>query len=90
MVDLLVDTEFIKIGKNKYMNKLSNGIIYSEEELRELLRKNNRELHKQLEEKQKEKVEENKVEIAKEEQDAIKPKTIQSNRRYKGKRQARN
>lgn len=88
MVDLLVDTEFIKIGKNKYMNKLSNGIIYSEEELRELLRKNNRELHKQLE--QKGKVEENKVEIAKEEQNAIKPKTIQSNRRYKGKRQARN
>lgn len=74
MVDLLTDTEFIKIGKDKYMNKLSNGIIYSEAELKELLRRNNRELHNQIEEK-------------KEEKNAIKPKTIQSNRRYKGKKQ---
>ena len=74
MVDLLIDTEFIKIGKDKYMNKLSNGIIYSEAELKELLRRNNRELHNQIEEK-------------KEEKNAIKPKTIQSNRRYKSKKQ---
>lgn len=74
MVDLMVDTEFIKIGKNKYMNKLSNGVIYSEEELKELLRKNNREINKQ---------------VVKEEKDEIKPETTKTNRRHKSTKRTR-
>lgn len=74
MVDLMVDTEFIKIGKNKYMDKLSNGIIYSEEELKELLRKNNAALNKQ---------------VVKEEKDEIKPETTKINRRRKSTKCAR-
>lgn len=74
MVDLMVDTEFIKIGKNKYMDKLSNGIIYSEEELKELLRKNYAELNKQ---------------VVKEEKDEIKPETTKTNRRRKSTKRAR-
>ena len=84
MVDLLVDTEFIKIGKNKYMNKLSNGIIYSEAELKELLRKNNKEVQERY------KVLNEEAKPEEEVDNAIKPKTIQSNKRYRGKRQARN
>lgn len=75
MVDLMVDTEFIKIGKDRYIDKLSNGIIYSEEELKELLRKNNRELNK---------------EVVKEEKDEIKPETTKTNRRRKSTKCARN
>lgn len=75
MVDLMVDTEFIKIGKNKYMDKLSNGIIYSEQELKELLRKNNKEINKQ---------------VVKEEKDEIKPETTKTNRRRKSTKCARN
>lgn len=75
MVDLMVDTEFIKIGKNKYMDKLSNGIIYSEEELKELLRKNYAELNKK---------------VVKEEKDEIKPETTKTNRRRKSTKRARN
>lgn len=75
MVDLMVDTEFIKIGKNKYMDKLSNGIIYSEEELKELLRKNYAELNKK---------------VVKEEKDEIKPETTKTNRRRKSTKCARN
>jgi hypothetical protein len=74
VVDLMVDTEFIKIGKNKYMDKLSNGIIYSEEELKELLRKNYAELNKQ---------------VVKEEKDEIKPETTKTNRRRKSTKRAR-
>lgn len=74
MVDLMVDTEFIKIGKDKYMDKLSNGIIYSEEELKELLRKNYAELNKK---------------VVKEEKDEIKPETTKTNRRRKSTKRAR-
>lgn len=74
MVDLMVDTEFIKIGKNKYMDKLSNGIIYSKEELKELLRKNYAELNKK---------------VVKEEKDEIKPETTKTNRRRKSTKRAR-
>lgn len=84
MVDLLVDTEFIKIGKNKYMNKLSNGKIYSEQELKELLRKNNKEVQERY------KVLNEEAKPEEEVDNGIKPKTIQSNKRYRGKRQARN
>lgn len=74
MVDLMIDTEFIKIGKNKYMDKLSNGIIYSEEELKELIKKNNAELKK---------------EVVKEVKDEIKPETTKTNRRRKNTKRTR-
>ena len=45
MVDLMVDTEFIKIGKDRYINKLGNGQVYSKKELMKLIKKNNEELY---------------------------------------------
>ncbi len=44
MIDLLQATEFIKMPNGKYLNKLSNGIEYSETELKALLKKNNKEV----------------------------------------------
>lgn len=44
MIDLLQATEFIKMPNGKYLNKLSNGMEYSEAELKELLKQNNREV----------------------------------------------
>lgn len=41
MIDLLQATEFIKMPNGKYLNKLSNGIEYSEAELKALLKNNN-------------------------------------------------
>lgn len=74
MVDLMQATEFIKIGKDRYINKLSNGMIYSEKELKELLRKNNAELNK----------------VVKEETNEVKPETTQTNRRHKSTKHTRN
>ena len=67
MVDLMQATEFIKIRGNRYINKKSNGIIYSESELKELLRKNNQELNK----------------VVKDETDEVKSETTQTTRRHK-------
>ena len=36
--DLATDTQFIPVG-DKFMNKLSNGKMYSKEEYKELMRK---------------------------------------------------
>lgn len=47
MIDLLQATEFIKMPNGKYLNKLSNGIEYSEAELKALLKKNNKEVMEQ-------------------------------------------
>lgn len=44
MIDLLQATEFIKMPNGKYLNKLSNGIEYSEAELKALLKNNNKEV----------------------------------------------
>lgn len=46
MIDLLQATEFIKMPNGKYLNKLSNGKEYSEKELKELLKANNKEVTK--------------------------------------------
>jgi len=46
MIDLLQATEFIKMPNGNYLNKLSNGIEYSEAELKELLKSNNKEVTK--------------------------------------------
>lgn len=44
MIDLLQATEFIKMPNGKYLNKLSNGVEYSEAELKELLKNNNKQI----------------------------------------------
>ena len=44
MIDLMQATEFIKMPNGKYLNKLSNGIEYSEAELKALLKQNNKEV----------------------------------------------
>lgn len=36
--DLATDTEFVKVGEY-YMNKLSNGKLYTKEQYKELMRK---------------------------------------------------
>jgi hypothetical protein len=46
MIDLLQATEFIKMPNGNYLNKLSNGKEYSEAELKELLKANNKEVTK--------------------------------------------
>ena len=46
MIDLLQATEFIRMPNGKYLNKLSNGKEYSEKELKELLKQNNKEVTK--------------------------------------------
>lgn len=51
MIDLLQATEFIKMPNGKYLNKKSNGKIYSEEELKELLKQNNKEVTKKSKKK---------------------------------------
>ena len=45
MVDLMVDTEFIKVGKDRYINKKGNGEIYSWKEVKEMMIKNQEELY---------------------------------------------
>ena len=51
MIDLLQETEFIKMPNGNYLNKLSNGIEYSEAELKELLKANNKEVTKKVKRK---------------------------------------
>ena len=46
MVDLMVDTEFIKIGKDRYINKLGNGQVYSRKEIIKMMIENQKELKK--------------------------------------------
>lgn len=47
MIDLLQATEFIKMPNGKYLNLRSNGMEYSEAELKALLKKNNKEVMEQ-------------------------------------------
>lgn len=54
MIDLLQATEFIKMHNGKYLNKFSNGKEYSELELKELLKANNKEVTKKAKKKVKE------------------------------------
>ena len=51
MIDLMQATEFIKMPNGKYLNKLSNGKEYSEKELKELLKANNKEVTKKAKKK---------------------------------------
>ena len=50
------DTEFVKLGKDRWIEKGGTGRIYSTEELKKLFKKNDKEVKK-------EKVKENKDEI---------------------------
>ena len=65
MIDLLQATEFIKMPNGNYLNKRSNGKEYSEAELKELLKANNKEVTKKAKKK-------------KEESDGLKPETTET------------
>lgn len=56
MKDLMQDTEFVKLGKDRWIEKGGTGRIYSTDELKKLFKKNDKEVKK-------EKVKENKDEI---------------------------
>ena len=56
MKDLMQDTEFVKLGKDRWIEKNGTGRIYSTDELKKLFKKNDKEVKK-------EKVKENKDEI---------------------------
>jgi DNA-directed RNA polymerase delta subunit len=56
MKDLMQDTEFVKLGKDRWIEKGGTGRIYTTEELKKLFKKNDKEVKK-------EKVKENKDEI---------------------------
>ena len=71
MIDLWSETEFIPVG-NLYMNKNSNGKLYTKEEYRQLLLEN----QKQLEAEQK-------IKEAEEIVDEVKQETKQTNRGHK-------
>jgi hypothetical protein len=71
MIDLWSETEFIPVGK-LYMNKNSNGKLYTKEEYKQLLLEN----QKQLEAEQK-------IKEAEEIVDEIKQETKQTNRGHK-------
>ena len=45
MVDLMIDTEFIKVGKDRYINELGNGKVYSWKEIKKLMMENQKELY---------------------------------------------
>jgi hypothetical protein len=71
MIDLWSETEFIPVG-NLYMNKNSNGKLYTKEEYKQLLLEN----QKQLEAEQK-------IKEAEEIVDEVKQETKQTNRGHK-------
>lgn len=58
MVDLMQATEFVQVGKDSvtgqplYMNKNGDGTLYTKEELKELYKKNNKELQKEVSKKE--------------------------------------
>jgi hypothetical protein len=62
MVDLMQETEFIKVGTDSrtkqtlYMNKNGDGTTYTKDQLKELYRKNNEELQKEVKKKVSKKV----------------------------------
>lgn len=59
MVDLMQEAEFIKVGidsrtgQKLYMIKDGNGNTYTEAEVKEMFRQNNKELQKEIETKKK-------------------------------------
>lgn len=71
MIDLWSETEFVPVG-NLYMNKNSNGKLYTKEEYKQLLLEN----QKQLEAEQK-------IKEAEEIVDEVKQETKQTNRGHK-------
>ena len=58
MKDLMQDTEFVKLGKDRWIEKNGTGRIYSTEELKKLFKQNDKEVKKEIK-----KVKENKDEI---------------------------
>lgn len=58
MVDLMQETEFVQVGKDSrtgqplYMNKNGDGTLYTKDQLKELYKKNNKELQKEVSKKE--------------------------------------
>lgn len=58
MVDLMQATEFVQVGKDSrtgqplYMNKNGDGTLYTKDQLKELYKKNNKELQKEVSKKE--------------------------------------
>lgn len=59
MRDLMQDTEFVKVGKDNWVERNGTGIIYTTEELKKLLKQNDKEVKKEI---KKEKENKDKVE----------------------------
>lgn len=72
MIDLWSETEFIPVG-NLYMNKNSNGKLYTKEEYKQLLLENQKQLEAEQKIKEAEEIVENEV----------KQETKQTNRGHK-------
>ena len=72
MIDLWSDTEFVKVG-DLYMNKNSNGKLYTKEEYKQLLLENQKQLEAEQKIKEAEEIVENEV----------KQETKQTNRGHK-------
>lgn len=51
MKDLMQDTEFVKLGKDRWIEKGGTGRIYTTEELKKLFKKNDKEVKKEKENK---------------------------------------
>lgn len=62
MVDLMQETEFVQVGKDSvtgqplYMNKNGDGTLYTKDQLKELYKKNNKELQEDTKKKVSKKV----------------------------------
>jgi phage terminase Nu1 subunit (DNA packaging protein) len=58
VVDLMQATEFVQVGKDSrtgqplYMNKNGDGTLYTKDQLKELYKKNNKELQKEVSKKE--------------------------------------
>ncbi len=72
MIDLWSETEFVPVG-NLYMNKNSNGKLYTKEEYKQLLLENQKQLEAEQKIKEAEEIVENEV----------KQETKQTNRGHK-------
>lgn len=51
MRDLMQDTEFVKLGKDRWVEKGGTGRVYSTDELKKLFKKNDKEVKKEKENK---------------------------------------
>jgi DNA-directed RNA polymerase delta subunit len=55
MKDLMQDTEFVKLGKDRWIEKGGTGRVYSTDELKKLFKKNDKEVKKENKDEKKNK-----------------------------------